>query len=79
MKYPGTTIFTDGSKHRRGAACYAAIILCDDRFICEITDADRDTTVTAGQMEIEAIYHAVAWITEHPGKTRPPYRLFHRL
>ena len=75
MKYPGTIIYTDGSRHRRGAACYAAVILCNDRFLGEITGTVFDTAVTAGQMETEAICQAVAWIAENPDKAKPPYKL----
>jgi ribonuclease HI len=76
LKYAGTIIFTDGSKHRRGAAGYAVIILCNDRFLCEITDAFMDTAITAGRMETEAICQAIHWISDHPDEALPPYKLF---
>lgn len=76
MRYAGTTIFTDGAKHSRGAACFAAVILCDNRFLFEIKNAFKDTSLTAGQMEVEAICRAVAWVADHMEKVRPPYRLF---
>jgi ribonuclease HI len=76
VKYPGTCVYTDGSKRRRGAASYAVLILCNDRFLCEITNAVMDTAATAGQMEIEAICRAINWIAGNPDKARPPYQLF---